>query len=113
MDSSRLVVCSGLAPWREGSWARCSFSTWIYDGLVSADLFPFLCSIDSEGSGLLWGWWLWHTAISKSTIFSAKVDISLLKQKVYSPTLWAVKTKSPWRSFVPSRTILPPGAVTV
>lgn len=53
-----------------------------------------------------------RTAISKSTIFSAKVDISLLKQKVYSPTLWAVKTKSPWRSFVPSRTILPPGAVT-
>ena len=53
-----------------------------------------------------------RTAISKSTIFSAKVDISLLKQKVYSPMLCAVKTKSPCRSFAPSKTTLPPGAVT-
>lgn len=27
MDSSRAEACSGLAPCREGSWARCSFST--------------------------------------------------------------------------------------
>lgn len=52
------------------------------------------------------------TAISKSTIFSANVDISLLKQNVYSPVVRAVKTKSPCRSLVPSWTILPPGAVT-
>lgn len=44
-----------------------------------------------------------RTAISKSTSFSANVLISLLKQKRYSPTSLAVKTKSPWRSFVPSR----------
>lgn len=36
----------------------------------------------------------------------------MLKQKLYSPTLWAVKTKSPCRSLVPSRTTFPPGAVT-
>jgi hypothetical protein len=36
-----------------------------------------------------------RTAISKSTIFSANVDISLLKQNEYSPMLCAVKTKSP------------------
>jgi hypothetical protein len=53
-----------------------------------------------------------RTAISKSTIFSANVDISLLKQNWYSPMLWAVKTKSPWRSLEPSKTTLPPGAVT-
>lgn len=52
------------------------------------------------------------TAISKSTIFSANVDISLLKQNLYSPGLWAVKTKSPWRSFVPSRMVFSLGERT-
>lgn len=54
MDSSRLVVCSGLAPWREGSWARCSFSTWICDVLVSADLFPFSLFHKLEDSRRVW-----------------------------------------------------------
>jgi hypothetical protein len=36
------------------------------------------------------------TAISKSTIFSAKVLISLLKQNLYSPGTVAVNTKSPF-----------------
>lgn len=53
-----------------------------------------------------------HTAISKSTIFSANVDISLLKQNRYSPTLCAVNTKSPCRSLVPSKTTFSPGAIT-
>lgn len=53
-----------------------------------------------------------RTAISKSTIFSAKVLISLLKQKRYSPTSFAVKTKSPCRSFVPSSITLSLGPTT-
>jgi hypothetical protein len=40
-----------------------------------------------------------HTAISKSTNFSAKVLIWLLKQNLYSPVSVAVNTKSPCRSF--------------
>lgn len=54
-----------------------------------------------------------HTAISKSTIFSANVLISLLKQNRYSPTSFAVNTKSPCRSFVPSRITLSVGPITM
>lgn len=43
--------------------------------------------------------------ISKSIILSAKVLMLLSKQKRYSPTSLAVKTKSPWRSLVPSRMV--------
>ena len=43
--------------------------------------------------------------ISKSIILSAKVLMLLSKQKRYSPASLAVKTKSPWRSFVPSRIV--------
>ena len=43
---------------------------------------------------------------------SAKVLISLLKQKRYSPTSLAVKTKSPCRSLVPSSITLSLGPVT-
>lgn len=53
------------------------------------------------------------TEISKSTNFSANVLIWLLKQKEYSPGFWAVKAKSPCRSFSPSRIILPPGPSTM
>lgn len=41
--------------------------------------------------------------ISRSTILSVKVETVLSKQKRYSPTSLAVKTKSPCRSFCPSR----------
>lgn len=53
-----------------------------------------------------------HTAISKSTTFSAKVDISLLKQKRYSPRSLAVKTKSPCLSFSPFEIMRSLGATT-
>lgn len=52
-----------------------------------------------EGDGLRG-----RTAISKSTSLSETVDMLLSKQKRYSPASLAVKTKSPWRSFSPSRT---------
>lgn len=52
------------------------------------------------------------TEISKSTNFSAKVDISLEKQNLYSPISFAVKTKSPCRSLLPSRMTLSVGDVT-
>jgi hypothetical protein len=51
-----------------------------------------------------------RTAISKSTVLSANVDISLLKQKRYSPRSFAVKTNSPCRSLWPSVMIRSPGA---
>lgn len=51
-----------------------------------------------------------RTAISKSTIFSANVDMSLEKQNLYSPWVFAVKTKSPCLSFSPSRITLFSGA---
>ena len=54
-----------------------------------------------------------RTAISKSTIFSANVLISLLKQKLYSPVVLAVKTESSCRSFEFSMMIFPSGPVTV
>ncbi len=54
-----------------------------------------------------------RTAISKSTIFSAKVLISLLKQNLYSPGSFAVKTKSPCRSFVPSMIVFSLGPTTL
>lgn len=54
-----------------------------------------------------------RTAISKSTIFSAKVDISFAKQNLYSPSSLTVKTKSPCLSFVPSRMIFWVGPVTL
>jgi hypothetical protein len=44
--------------------------------------------------------------ISKSIILSAKVLMLLSKQNRYSPASLAVKTKSPWRSLVPSRIVL-------
>jgi hypothetical protein len=53
-----------------------------------------------------------RTAISKSTNFSAKVLIWLLKQKRYSPVSVAVNTKSPCRSFWPSIMILSAGPTT-
>ncbi len=43
-----------------------------------------------------------RTAISKSTILSVNVDTVLSKQNLYSPTSFAVNTKSPCRSFSPS-----------
>lgn len=53
-----------------------------------------------------------RTAISKSTIFSANVLISLLKQNRYSPISFAVNTKSPCLSFDPSRMIFSFGPTT-
>ena len=53
------------------------------------------------------------TAISKSTSFSANVLISLLKQNLYSPASFAVKTESSCRSWVFSIMVLPLGPVTV
>ena len=95
IDSSRTVVCSGEEPCLEGMAARgASFSTCI--PLVN-------CSTCCAFRLQMYGLWGIHTAISKSTSFSANVLISLLKQKRYSPTSLAVKTKSPWRSFTPSR----------
>ena len=54
-----------------------------------------------------------RTAISKSTNFSAKVLISLLKQNLYSPASFAVKTESSCRSLLFSMMVLPLGPVTV
>ena len=54
-----------------------------------------------------------RTAISKSTNFSANVLISLLKQNLYSPASFAVKTESSCRSWVLSIMVLPLGPVTV
>ena len=54
-----------------------------------------------------------HTVISKSTILSAKVLIELLKQNEYSPTSFAVNTKSPCRSFVLSIMIFSLGPTTL
>src|SRR5699024_8260370 len=54
-----------------------------------------------------------RTEMSKSTYFSANVLISLSKQNEYSPACLAVKTKSPLRSFSPSRMTLPPGPSTM
>lgn len=88
MDSSRTEVCSGVLPCLFGILARAaSFST--CELLVCghchwARLELGMCVDDVT-----------RTAISKSTIFSAKVLISLLKQNLYSPTSLAVKTKSP------------------
>ena len=53
-----------------------------------------------------------RTAISKSTNFSANVLISLLKQNLYSPASFAVKTESSCRSLVFSIIVLPLGPVT-
>ena len=96
MDSSSAEVCSGDVPFLDGSCARASFSTCV---LASAHPSP------QRNSGR-------RTAISKSTNLSANVDISLLKQKRYSPASWAEKTKSPWRSFAPSMMIFSLGPVT-
>jgi len=105
IDSSRTEVCSGDEPCLEGMMARAaSFST--YKVKVSArhphprGLMPV-----KQVYGV-------HTAISKSTIFSAKVLISLLKQNLYSPGSFAVNTKSPCRSFVPSSMTLSVGPTT-
>lgn len=54
-----------------------------------------------------------RTVISKSTIFSAKVLISLLKQNLYSPSSLAVKTESNCLSFVSFITILSSRSVTL
>ena len=54
-----------------------------------------------------------RTAISKSTNFSANVLISLLKQNLYSPASFAVKTESSCRSLLFSIMVLPLGPVTV
>lgn len=56
---------------------------------------------------------LQRTAISKSTSFSANVLISLLKQNLYSPASFAVKTESSCRSLLFSIMVLPLGPVTV
>jgi hypothetical protein len=97
MDSSRTEVCSGDEPCLEGMMARAaSFSTCAKDILVSQH------HVVLEA----------HTAISKSTIFSAKVLISLLKQNLYSPGSFAVNTKSPCRSLVPSSMTLSVGPTT-
>ena len=53
-----------------------------------------------------------RTAISKSTIFSEKVDMSLLKQNLYSPLWPAVNTKSPCRSLEPSMMMFSLGPAT-
>jgi len=51
------------------------------------------------------------TAISKSTTFSANVDMSFEKQNLYTPISFAVKMKSPCRSLLPSRTTFLRGGV--
>lgn len=82
MDSSRAEACSGVAPCREGSCARSSFSIW-WQGAKNRQHQVLartgFCSHVIRA--------VQHTAISKSTSFSANVDISLLKQNRYSPTL--------------------------
>ena len=96
MDSSRAEVCSGDVPCFDGRLVRSSFSTYI---LVS----PRSCAMSASCQ---------LTAISKSTNFSANVLISLLKQNLYSPASVAEKTKSPWRSFCPSKMSLSCGPTT-
>ena len=101
IDSSNAEVCSGDVPCLEGIDARCSFSTYYLGGRVSN------CTQEARNKkGVT------HTAISKSTNFSANVLISLLKQNLYSPGSLAVKTKSPCRSFFPSMMILSRGPTT-
>lgn len=75
-----------------------SFKTLSSIPLVCSAVVPAFCGNSAcRGS--------FSICISKSTILSVTVDISLLKQNLYSPISVAVKTKSPCFSFVPSRTI--------
>ena len=74
-------------------------------GVSSSDEAAF-CGNCARGSCSTYGWVRSIvnrvTVISKSTIFSANVDISFEKQKEYSPVCWAVNTKSPCLSLLPS-----------
>lgn len=107
MDSSRTVVCSGEDPCLAGMMARAaSFSTCGRSVSITPFVYP------RNVSAPFGKWCMRRTAISKSTIFSANVLISLLKQNLYSPGSLAVKTKSPCRSFVPSRMTLSVGPTT-
>ena len=104
MDSSNADVCSGDVPCLDGIDARCSFSTYPAERYQSV--------ITDESNGTEETRSRVRTAISKSTNFSAKVLIWLLKQNLYSPVSVAVKTKSPCRSFCPSMIILSCGPTT-
>lgn len=90
-DSSRMDVCSGEDPCFDGICARAaSFSTCVKgNGERKDPPTSLVYSPDQKEPQDK------HTAISKSTIFSANVLISLSKQKRYSPAFCAVKTKSP------------------
>lgn len=68
-DSSRDVVCSGEVPFLEGRLTRASFSTWGI-GCLLAHVMRRYDGMERR-----------RTAISKSTNFSVRVLISLLKQK--------------------------------
>ena len=126
IDSSRAEVCSGEVPCLEGRRAEGdSFSTWRSRRLVLVDNFNGVNGADWYGtkhSSIVGshGQWLLgnkkrmlRTAISKSTNFSANVLISLLKQNLYSPASFAVKTESSCRSLEFSMMVLPLGPVTV
>ena len=125
MDSSRAEVCSGEVPCFEGRRAEGdSFST-CKGGEGSASdqklLRRGIIAEEPQGAievaGLKAHVWHWtrdpRTAISKSTIFSANVLISLLKQKLYSPVTLAVNTESSCRSFEFSMMTFPSGPMTV
>lgn len=53
-----------------------------------------------------------RTATSKSIVLSDIELMPLSKQKAYSPTSFAVNTKSPCLSFWPSMIVYSPGPVT-
>ena len=110
MDSSKAEVCSGDVPCFEGrEAARSSFSTYRESELAGGRerrLRRGVCA-EQKGKGA------WRTAISKSTILSVNVLISLLKQKRYSPSCLAVKTESNCRSLVFSMINLSSGPWTV
>jgi len=108
-DSSSPDMCSAGAASFVGISARSSFSTY-YVGHQSGP--ELRLSMQGLGKAAWLGGWLALTAISKSTIFSAKVDMSLEKQNLYSPMSLAVKTKSPCRSLLPSRMIFWVGPYT-
>ena len=106
IDSSSAVVCSGEVPCLDGSAAaRDSFSTyqgilelwWHHHGL--RQIFGETLATQPTAIIEMSDWEPGLTAISKSTIFSTNVLISLLKQNLYSPCSLAVNTKSPCRSF--------------
>lgn len=99
IESSSAECCSGLEPAFCGRRADLDSSSTC--GESQHHFPPWILTLEGE-----------RTAISKSTILSANVDISLLKQNLYSPTFCAVKTKSPCRSFCPSMIFLSLGPIT-